>query len=845
MNFSEYSVVKIDEIVRELETSPDSGIGHQEAARRQKKYGFNELAGKELRWTSVLLRQFKSYFIYLLVGAAVIAFALGGYIDGLMILLFVTINAVLGFYQEYHSEQTIKLLKKYVAAKSRVRRDGREIIIESREVVPGDILIVEAGDMLSADVRFFKDDNDLTIDESALTGESAPVSKTGGILPNPAKEIYQAKNIGFAGTVALSGRGEGIVFAAGADTQIGGIAHLAAATARESVFEKSINSFSKFILWLVLSTLFLIFLANLFIRGDGVRIGELFIFSIALAVSVIPEALPVVTTFSLSRGALRLAKNKVVVKRLSAIEDLGSIEVLCSDKTGTLTENKLTVAEIFSSNPQEALFYANLASEDGKRSNVAFDVALRAALSPKESEKISHYKRLDEIPFDPQRRKNCVLVESLPAQAGGGKRELIVRGAPENVIAFSKNLSETEREELNRQIVQEGRDGRRVFAVAKKELPSKSQVNLVEEEKKDLYFLGMISFADPIKSTAKAAIEKAERLGIKIKILTGDAKDVAGAVAHRLGLIDSPDKVITGEEFDKMPSAAQHLAVEEHSVFARVSPEQKYKVIQLLREKREVGFLGEGINDAPALKIANVALVVQGAADIAQEAADIVLLQKSLEVIVDGIKEGREVFANTMKYIKATLSSNFGNFYAVAVASLLIDFLPMLPLQILLVNLLSDFPMIAIATDNVDADELKKPREYQVREIVLLATILGLISAVFDFIFFGLFYRISPQVLQTNWFMASIITELFFLFSIRTHFFFARAKGPSRPLLWLSAAAFGATIILPFTDFGQSIFKFTPPTSSHLIMILSIAAVYFAITEGVKLLYYRFFNHGK
>jgi len=294
-----------------------------------------------------------------------------------------------------------------------------------------------------------------------------------------------------------------------------------------------------------------------------------------------------------------------------------------------------------------------------------------------------------------------------------------------------------------------------------------------------------------------------------------------------------------------MPSAAQHLAVEEHSVFARVSPEQKYKVIQLLREKREVGFLGEGINDAPALKIANVALVVQGAADIAQEAADIVLLQKSLEVIVDGIKEGREVFANTMKYIKATLSSNFGNFYAVAVASLLIDFLPMLPLQILLVNLLSDFPMIAIATDNVDADELKKPREYQVREIVLLATILGLISAVFDFIFFGLFYRISPQVLQTNWFMASIITELFFLFSIRTHFFFARAKGPSRPLLWLSAAAFGATIILPFTDFGQSIFKFTPPTSSHLIMILSIAAVYFAITEGVKLLYYRFFNHGK
>lgn len=365
----------------------------------------------------------------------------------------------------------------------------------------------------------------------------------------------------------------------------------------------------------------------------------------------------------------------------------------------------------------------------------------------------------------------------------------------------------------------------------------------VKDEEKNLTLVGLLSFVDPIKPSAKKAVEQAEKLGVKIKILTGDSQEVAGAVAYQIGLIKKTTDVITGEILDNLPDEEKTLAVEKNSVFARVSPDQKYNIIKLLQENNEVGFLGEGINDAPALKIANVGLVVDSASDIARESTDIILLKKSLEVIIDGIKEGRKVFANTIKYIKATLASNFGNFFAVATASLLIDYLPMLPLQILLLNLLSDFPMIAIATDNVDSQELQKPKSYNLKEIAFLATVLGIVSTVFDFIFFAMFYRIGPAVLQTNWFIGSILTELILLFSIRTKFIFFKAKPPSRILYWLSGLAILVTVILPFTGFGQTVFKFTRPQANQLWLIFGLVICYFIITEIVKHFYYRLEEH--
>lgn len=840
MNFSSYTTKTAEEIFNEFGVT-STGLGLEEATLRLGKYGKNEIEAKETHWWQIFFRQLKSPFIYILFAAALISSFFGELTEAIMILVFVALNATLSFFQEYHSEKNLKLLKKYILSHAKVRRANEELTIESQNLVPGDFVIVEAGDKIPADVRFLEENN-LMVDEEILTGESVPVHKISVAMEKPAQDFYKAENLGFSGTTVVAGKGLGVVIATGKNTGLGGIAKLTAETKRVSSFEKGIFGFSKFILRLILITIVLVFLANIIVRGDKANIPELIIFSIALAISVIPEPLPAVTTISLSRGALRLAKSKVIVKRLSAIEDLGSLEVLCTDKTGTLTENKLTVEKIKSDSEEACLFFAAMASSfldtKEKKPTDAFDVALWEKLSPAVREEINQYKHLAEIPFSPERRRNSVLVQTKNGA------ELIVRGAPEIIFKFCPKLDESLKNSLKIWMAAEGAHGHRVLAIARKKISAKNNSDL-EKEENNLEFFGIISFVDPIKKTAAHTIVEAKKLGVKIKILTGDSREVAGAVAYKIDLINSPNEVITGEEFDALTIEEKHSAAERFFVFARVSPEQKYNIIKLLQEKNEVGFLGEGINDAPALKIANVAIVVQSGADIARDAADVILLKKSLSVIIEGIREGRKIFANISKYIKVTLSSNFGNFFAVATASLLIDFLPMLPIQILLLNLLSDFPMISIATDTVDQDELKKPKSYNIKEIVLLATILGVVSTIFDFIFFGLFYRISPGVLQTNWFIGSVLTEIILIFSVRTKFFFLSAKRASSFLIGLAVLTIAITITLPLTSFGQKIFNFVKPKPSHFLIIFGVVICYFAITEIVKLIYFRFSNHNQ
>jgi Mg2+-importing ATPase len=564
------------------------------------------------------------------------------------------------------------------------------------------------------------------------------------------------------------------------------------------------------------------------IKGASTNIVELIIFSIALATAVIPEALPVVITFSLSRGASRLAKHKVVVKRLSAIEDLGGIQVLCTDKTGTITENKLTVIDVYGDKHQ-VLSHANRAISQKNAYKDPFDIALENALDTKSS----HSHRISfEIPFDPERKRNSVLVRN------DNEPLLIVRGAAESILPFvSSHATSTIKQWIKGQEV----SGRRVIVVAHKKVTSIDEYTKKDEES-HLTLSGAISFVDPLKKSTHEAIQKAQHLGVAIKIITGDSSIVAGAIAHEVGLIDDVNKVITAQDFFALSESKQEAAADTYSVFARFSPQEKHQLIDVLQRRFEVGFLGEGINDAPALKSANVALVVHGASDIAREAADIILLNSSLNVIINGIQEGREVFANTIKYVKMTLASNFGNFYAVAIASLIINFLPMLPIQILLVNLLSDFPLIAIATDSVDKEEIKTPETYNLRDFVLISTLLGIVSTVFDFIFFGLFYRISPQVLQTNWFIGSILTELLLLYSLRTRMPFYKAKLPTKTILILTIAAAIATVVIPFTALGRNLFRFIAPSPTHLVIVCGVVLLYFMSTEAVKLLYYRVFK---
>jgi len=846
MKFSEYTTKNIEDVFEILKTS-ENGLSEKEAENRLKTYGFNEIKGREVGLFDVFLRQFKSPFFYLLFIAAILAFFIGdNKIDSLVIFIFIFVNVLMGFFQEARAEKAVLLLKKYIPLKTKVLRSGEEKIIDKNLLVPGDIVLLESGDIVPADLRILKVENFL-IDESVLSGESVPLSKITISLSKAADEVFEAKNIAFAGTSVISGRGEGIVIGTGRKTVLGEITKLVSGITRESVYEKELFNFSRIILRFVVISITFVFLANLIIKGTT-NFFEFLLFSLALIVSIIPEALPVVVTFALSRGSLKLAKEKVVVKRLSSVEDLGSIEILCADKTGTLTENKLQLERISAVDKEKCLLYALLTSsymtEEIESTLNPFDLALFEKASSAIRQSLKKFKEISEIPFDPLRLRGSVLLEDEK-----GNSILIVKGAPEIILKLSSKFeSGQDRETIEKEIIKEGREGRRILAVAYKTIKKR---NISEEDEKDLTFFGYFSFLDPLKETAKEAVQLARKLGVDIKILTGDSKEVAGFVAREIGLIEDSQKVILGETLDSLSEDDFGSTCQEFSVFARVSPQTKYKIVEALQKKYDVGFLGEGINDAPALKMANVAIAVPGATDVSQEVSDIILLEKDLRVIVGGIENGRNIFANINKYIKCALASNFGNFYSIAVIALIIPFLtikpflPMLPIQILLGNLLSDFPLISIVTDRVDTEELKKPKFYQLKKVLSLVIFLALVSTIFDFIFFAIFYnfyKVQPAILQTLWFIESILTEILLIFAIRTRNFFLKAKKPSLPLIALTSLDAIFIVALPFTNFGKTAFHFVSPPVPFLLIVFSLVISYFLISEMVKLLYFRYWK---
>ncbi len=832
MKFPQYTNRNIEEVLEEFKTSED-GLSEKEVKSRLKIYGFNEIKAREAGMFDILLRQFKSPFFYLLFIAGLIAFLIGEKIDSLVIFVILFINVFLGFFQEFRAERATSLLKKYIPIKTRVLREGKEKIISKRFLVPGDMVLLEAGNVIPADLRVLKVENFL-VDESVLTGESVSVSKISQALSQEAKEIFEAKNILFAGTSIVSGEAEGLVIGTGKETVFGEITKLVSGIVRESIYEKNLLKFCQLILRIVVSTIIFVFLANLIIKGSE-NFFDFLIFSIALIVSIIPEALPLVATFSLSEGALRLAKESVVVKRLSAVEDLGDIEILCADKTGTLTENKLSLVNIYSFDKERCLLYSLLAShymaEEIESAKNPFDLALFKGAAEKILHSLKEFNVISEIPFEPFRLRNSALLEDKK-----GNRILIVKGAPETILKLSSKFENLEKTEIEKEIEKDGRAGNRTLAVAFKEFNGK---DYTEADEKDLTFLGYFSFKDPLKKTAKETISLAKKLGLKIKILTGDSQEVTGQIGKEIGLIEDPEKVILGETLDALPKEEFDKALEEFSVFARVSPKTKFEIVAALGKKYEVGFLGEGINDAPALKVAHVAIAVKEAADISREASDIILLKKDLKVIVEGIKNGRKIFASIQKYIKCTLASNFGNFYSVALISLAIPFLPMLPIQILLVNFLTDFPLISIASDNVDIEELKKPKFYQLNKVILLIVILGLVSSIFDLIFFGIFYKSPPALIQTLWTIESTLTEISLIFLIRTRNFFLKTKRPSFLLSFLSFLVIILSTYLPFTNFGQETFHFIMPSISPLLVVFSLVLSYFVVSEIAKLIYFR------
>jgi len=791
--------LSIAELFDLLGSSRD-GLTSIEVVDRQRSFGKNSLNIKKVSALSILIRQFKSPFIFLLFGSAVLAFLLGEPRDSFFILLFVAINSLLGFFQERKSEATAASLTSYLHPKVRVKREGGVKLVPSEQLVPGDILVLEPGDIVQADCRIIS--GRVEVDESILTGESEPIHKDA-----------TGSSVLESGVTVLSGSVEAIAYATGSARRVGNLLKLTYDTQRVSSFEKGLSRISGFILRVVAITLVLVVVLNIALKGTD-DLSHLLLFAIALAVSVIPEALPVVITFSLSQGALKLSKRNVIVKRLSAIEDLGGISVLCTDKTGTITENKLTHIKslVYKNSPLKLLAYLSQ-PEDNFESKDPFDLAISISAGEKVRKQALSRKLVSVTPFDHHNKFTEVMI------SWKGKNLSLIKGAPETVLAkvFKKLVPE-----INNWIVKEGEGGRRVLAVAYK--VGRTEYKLA----------GLMSFSDPLKETTMAAIEKAKQLGVTVKILTGDRAEVATAVGRQIGILSAGEFAISAEEFSKLSLKEKITAVKSHNVFSRTTPEIKYEIVSLLQKEHEVGFLGEGFNDAPSLKEANVGIAVQSASDVSRSAADIILLDKSLLTIVEGIESGRVVFANTVKYLKATLTSNFGNFYAVAVASLLVPFLPLLPIQILLLNLLSDLPMISISTDRVDQEQLSSPQSYNISDIAFSALVLGAVSTFFDFLTFAIFSSQGETKLQTAWFVTSVLTEIVLVFSLRTRRVFFKGSRPSTLLVVLSFLAAGAAIILVTTGIGSGYFSFTSLGLQTFGVITAIVVGYFAANELTK-----------
>jgi len=788
------------------------GLTSKEVVEKLKIYGKNTISVYKVSVFKVFLRQFSSPLIYLLILAAVISFFLSSFADALSITVILLINAFLGFFQEYRSEKFIEKLRSLVKKNTNVRRNGAVSVIPEEEVVPGDIVVLKEGDIVPADGQIVLAEA-ILVDEATISGESIAIGK------NRRDKV-------FAGTTVTHGYCEFKVTETGSKTELGKIVSLTSKTHKISKYEEGIADLSKLLMKITLIILTLIFLMNILLKGASfANISSFLLFTLALAISIVPEALPVIATLTLSSGALKLAKRHVVVKRLSSVEDLGNIEIFCTDKTGTITKNSLEVRDVVAQDSRKLFSYAYFCLEDGSSLDEAIKRKIPAGIL-KENQNV---KIVETLPFDPALRRRCSLIEK------NGKRNMVVFGSAEDIIHLSAGLKTAAT--LARLKKTESL-GLRTLAVAYKVVDK----NFSFKEKFDdnkLIFLGYFTIFDPVRETAVSTIDLAQKLKVQIKIITGDSLEVAKFVARKIGLLNKNAKCFSGYELKNFSQDDFDKACLEGVVFARIVPEQKYQIIESLKKQQYVvGYQGDGINDAPALKSANVGIAVNNAADVAREAADVILMDKSLNVIIEGIESGRKIFNNIDKYIKHTMVSNWGNFFSVAVISLFVDFLPLLPIQILLSSVFTDLPLLAVGTDNVDHADLRLPEHYNIFEIVSLPLVLGTIAAVFNLGFFIYFRNLPIAYLRTVWFMLITIRDLFVIISVRKRGWMFTGVRPS--IILLSSISIGAVIafVLPFTSLA-GIFHLQGISLAMEALIILITILYLIILDFVKVIFFK------
>ncbi|MCW4010564.1 MAG: magnesium-translocating P-type ATPase [Candidatus Bathyarchaeota archaeon] len=842
----------IEDLYRHLAASA-SGLSPEEAEQRLEVYGPNELArGKKHSALKQFLMNFKSPLVIILMVAGLISGLLGELANTVIIYTIVFLSVILDFYQESKAENAAETLKEKVTTTATVLRSGAKNEVKLHDIVPGDVIYLSAGDITPADARVITA-KDLFVNQSALTGESFPVEKTSASVKVKDASISEWNNYLFMGTSVVSGTATALVVRTGGNTEYGKIAKKLVEAAPETEFERGIRGFGFLIMQVTILLVLFVFMVNALLHPDTNGILQALLFSVALAVGLTPELLPMIITVNLSRGAIAMSKKGVIVKRLASIENFGSMNVLCTDKTGTLTENHITLVlhvDTEGNDDDKVLLHSYLNSyyQTGLKS------PLDEAILNHEEQDISGYKKIDEVPFDFVRRRVSVVVEK------DRQRFFIAKGAPEEILKVCSfceisGVAADFTEELHKKAEQKYLDlsseGFRVLGVAYRKLREEKAVYSVNDENY-MVFLGFVAFLDPPKETAKQSLKLLSNAGIELKILTGDNELVTRKACEQLGF--EIKGVALGSEIAQMNNEALARVVEDANVFARVNPVQKDRIINILKGNGHVvGFMGDGINDAPSLKTSDVGVSVNNAVDVAKESADIILLKNDLTVLAEGVLEGRKTFGNTMKYVMMGVSSNFGNMFSVAGASLILPFLgyaffPMLPIQILLNNLLYDLSQSTITTDNIDPEYVEKPKRWDIGYIRSFMVSLGPVSSLFDFltffimlfIFFPMFPGLPQERLfQTAWFLESLVTQTVVIFAIRTRKSPFWKSKPGKLLVLSSICIVAFAVAIPYTFIGDQYFSFVQPPLLFFAFLALLVGAYLALAEVVKRWFFK------
>jgi Mg2+-importing ATPase len=838
MNFSlfeDYKSASIDKLFADLQ-SKESGLDQNEAIRRIEAFGHNEISrGKKISPLVKLLSHFKDPLIIILLFAALISELVNQPKNAIIIFSMVILSVVMNFYQEHRSSKAAEKLMEKLAITAMVVRSGVKAELPVKNIVPGDIVLLSAGDIVPADARMIRSD-DFFVNESALTGESFPVEKT------YLETASEKEKVVFAGTVVVSGYATILIVRTGLHTEYGSIASKIEAPQEINAFEVGIKDFGLLIVKAAIFIVLTILVINII---QGREVIDSLLFSIAVAVGLTPELLPVVMSVNMSKGSIKMAKKGAIVKRLNAIPDFGSMDVLCTDKTGTLTEDRITVVkyvDIYGVTSEHVLrhAYINGYFETGIKSPLE-----EATLAFKHID-VSGVVKIDEIPYDFFRKRLSVVVEEF------GARLMITKGAPEEIIKIStcyldgkecKRLNDPISEKIKKLYDELSGQGFRVLGVAEKVVPVDEKKVYPKSEEKEMSFCGFVAYYDPPKQSAKDTLKFMKHHGIEVKIVTGDSPLVTKKVCEELNF--EIKGILMGEDIDKLDDQALTVKANSINIFARFSPNQKDRVIAALRRGGHVvGYLGDGINDAPSMKTADVGISVSNAVDVAKETADVILMHKSLKELIDGVLEGRKTFGNTMKYLMMGISSNFGNMFSMIAATLMLPFFPMLPVQILFNNFLYDFSQMTIPTDHTDSEYLRKPKHWNTRFIKYFMLVFGPISSIFDITTFVLLYyvfHLNEGMFQTGWFLESLATQVLVIFVIRTKLvpFFR-----SRPSIYLASAALGAVfvgLIFAVTPLGQY-FGFSPLPIKIVGVIFLLVGIYLGMVEGAKIFFYKKFS---